>query len=114
MTRKQIKDLPFLRCCLNETLQLYPQLPPNLRYANKVTVLPRGGGPNSLAPVLIPKGSGVEWSAYHLHRSEVLYGLDAHIYSPQRWESGEVMKRARPGSGFLDFGGGPRVCLGST
>jgi hypothetical protein len=24
------------------------------------------------------------------------------------------MKRVRPGSGFLDFGGGPRVCLGST
>jgi hypothetical protein len=113
ITRKLIQLLPFLRCCLNETLRLYLQLPLNLRFATKNTVLPCGGGSDGLAPVLIPKGSAVGWSAYHLHRNTYLYGLDAHLYNPQRWESGELLKRARPGSGFLDFGGGARVCLGS-
>ena len=35
------------------------------------------------------------------------------MYRPQRWESGELIKRARPGAGYIDFNGGPRLCLGS-
>ncbi|KAF2799624.1 n-alkane-inducible cytochrome P450 [Melanomma pulvis-pyrius CBS 109.77] len=112
LTREQITKLTFLRCCLNETLRLYPQLPLNLRYTNKATVLPRGGGPDGQSPILIPKGSGIGWSTYHLHRNEAIYGSDARIYRPQRWESGELIKKAGLGAGFVDFNGGPRTCLG--
>ena len=94
-------------------LRLYPQLALNLRFANKVTVLPRGGGLDGQSPVLIPKGTGVGWSTYHLHRLESIYGPDSRVYRPQRWESGELIKTAGLGAGFLDFNGGPRVCLGS-
>lgn len=112
ITRPQIQQLPFLRCCLNETLRLYPQLPVNVRFANRNTVLPRGGGPDGTAPVFIRKGYGVGWSTYHLHRSEALYGPDARIYRPERWEDGELVRRVGLGAGFLDFHSGPRVCLG--
>ena len=114
ITREQIQKLPFLRCCLNETLRLYPTLPMNIRFANKTTVLPRGGGPDGLSPILLPEGTGIAWSVYHLHRLESLYGPDPRVYRPQRWESGELIKKARPGAGYVDFNGGPRICLGST
>ncbi|KAG7042628.1 cytochrome P450, partial [Colletotrichum scovillei] len=111
LTRKQIQELPFLRCCMNETLRLYPQLPVNVRFATRTTVLPRGGGPNGESPVLIRKGAGLGWSTYHLHRNEAIYGPDARVYRPSRWEDGNLIRKAGMG-GFLDFHGGPRVCLG--
>ena len=113
ITREQIQRLPFLRCCLNETLRLYPTLPLNIRFAERSTVLPRGGGPTGSSPVLLPKGTGIAWSVYHLHRLESIYGSDSRVYRPQRWENGELMKKARPGVGYVDFNGGPRTCLGS-
>lgn len=94
-------------------LRLYPTLPLNLRFANKVTVLPRGGGPDGQSPILMPKNAGIAFSIYHLHRLESIYGPDSRVYRPQRWESGELIKAARPGAGFVDFNGGPRLCLGS-
>ncbi|KAI1100875.1 cytochrome P450 [Jackrogersella minutella] len=112
VTRQQIQQLSFLRCCINETLRLYPQLPVNVRFATRMTVLPRGGGPDGTAPVLLRKGDGVGWSLYHLHRRESLYGPDARVYRPERWESGELIKKVGLGAGFVDFHGGPRLCLG--
>ncbi|KAI0476932.1 cytochrome P450 [Xylaria cf. heliscus] len=112
ITREKIRKLSFLRCCLNETLRLYPTLPMNIRFANKATVLPHGGRSAGTSPVLLPKGSGIAYSVYHLHRNESIYGSDAGTYRPQRWESGELVKKARLGAGFVDFNGGPRVCLG--
>ncbi|KAK7952489.1 uncharacterized protein PG986_008217 [Apiospora aurea] len=112
ITRKHIQQLPFLRCCLNETLRLYPQLPVNVRFAKRMTMLPRGGGPDGESPVLLRPGAGLGWSSYHLHRNESIYGPDARVYRPTRWEDGELQRRAGIG-GFLDFHAGPRVCLGS-
>lgn len=37
-------------------LRLYPTLPMNIRFANKATVLPRGGGSDGTSPVLLPEG----------------------------------------------------------
>ncbi|CAN8103489.1 unnamed protein product [Discula destructiva] len=110
--RSQIQQLPFLRCVLNETLRLYPQLPVNVRFAIRPTVLPRGGGADGLSPVLLTKGTGVGWSSYHLHRREDIYGPDAGVYRPERWESGSLLREVGPKGGFLDFHAGPRVCLG--
>jgi cytochrome P450 len=85
----------------------------NVRFANKATVLPRGGGPDGNSPVLLSKGAGIVFSVYHLHRLEEIYGEDSRVFRPERWESGELIKKARPGAGYVDFNGGPRVCLGS-
>jgi cytochrome P450 len=85
----------------------------NLRFTTTPTVLPRGGGSDGSSPVLLPQGTGIAWSVYHLHRLESIYGPDAGLYRPQRWESGELIKKARPGAGYVEFNGGPRLCLGS-
>lgn len=94
-------------------LRLYPTPPMNMRFATKTTVLPRGGGPDGQSPVLLPAYTGIGFSTYHVHRLESVYGKDARVYRPERWESGELVKSARLGAGFIDFNAGPRLCLGS-
>lgn len=89
LTRARIKRMKYLRCVLNESKltskpalklrsllififhtaqRLYPQLPMNVRVAARTTVIPSGGGPDGRSPVLIPKGTGVGYSVYHMHR----------------------------------------------
>ncbi|KAL8731009.1 MAG: hypothetical protein Q9166_003660 [cf. Caloplaca sp. 2 TL-2023] len=107
--RSHVQKLRWLKCVINETCRLYPQLPVNVRIAAKDTVIPKGGGPDGQSPVMIPKRHGIAWSTYHMHRREALYGPDAESYRPERWETGEL---DNIGWGFMPFHGGPRLCLG--
>ena len=88
-------------------LRLYPVVPNNARFANKDTVLPRGGGPNGDSPVFIPKGGIVAYHVWAMHRRKDIYGPDAHEFRPERWASD-----LRPSWGYLPFNGGPRICVG--
>ncbi|CZR65420.1 related to cytochrome P450 CYP4/CYP19/CYP26 subfamilies [Phialocephala subalpina] len=111
VTRAHIAKIPFLRCVINETHRLYPQLPVNVRVALRTTLLPSGGGPNSTSPVLIRKGTGVGWSTYHMHRMTSLYGSSANDFIPERWDPEHDLEK-KVGWGFMPFHGGPRLCLG--
>ena len=130
LSRAQILQMKYLRCVINESEttrhqisrsletyansdlahRLYPQLPVNVRVAAKTTFIPTGGGTNGRSPVLIPKGTGVGYSVYHMHRSKSLYGEDADSFRPERWLGSEL---EGIGWGFMPFHRGPRACLGS-
>ncbi|KAJ8064874.1 hypothetical protein OCU04_007181 [Sclerotinia nivalis] len=84
LTRAQINKMPYLKCVLNETSRLYTQIPQNIRVATQTTILPKGGGSDGLSPVLISKGTGVEYSPYLMHRSKEIYGEDANEFRPER------------------------------
>lgn len=124
--------MPYLQNVLNESmypifyslcrllsidaaLRLYPSLPVNTRTAIRTTVLPVGGGPDGTSPVLIPKGSALAFSVYSMHRRPDLYGMDAELFRPERWEEEMPMEKdpTKHKWGFLPFHGGPRICLGS-
>ncbi|KAL9011866.1 MAG: hypothetical protein Q9173_003326 [Seirophora scorigena] len=92
-------------------LRLYPPIPINVRFANKTTWLPRGGGPDGKSPVLVPKGLGLGLVPYYMHRRKDIYGADAMDYRPARWEGPEL---ADIGWAYMPFHGGPRFCLGSV
>lgn len=96
-------------------LRLYPSVPVNSRTALKTTVLPTGGGPDRRSPVLIPKGSAVAYSVYTMHRRPDLYGMDAELFRPERWDEDMPLNQNETNAkwGYLPFNGGPRVCLGS-
>ncbi|KAJ5737455.1 Cytochrome P450 E-class CYP52 [Penicillium malachiteum] len=81
----------------------------NVRVAAKTTVIPSGGGPDGRSPLLIPKGTGVGYSVYHMHRLRSLYGKDANEFRPERWLDQELEDI---GWGFMPFHGGSRICLG--
>ncbi|PVH94679.1 cytochrome P450 alkane hydroxylase [Periconia macrospinosa] len=114
LTRSVLRKMPYLQNVLNETLRLYPSLPVNTRTAIRTTVLPVGGGPDGTSPVLIPKGSALAFSVYSMHRRPDLYGMDAELFRPERWEEEMPMQKdhTKHKWGFLPFHGGPRICLG--
>ena len=83
--------------------------------ATRTTVLPTGGGPDRTSPVLIPKGSAVAFSVYAMQRRPDLYGMDAELFQPERWDEEMPLQQDATNAkwGYLPFHGGPRTCLGS-
>lgn len=97
-------------------LRLYPSVPVNSRTALKTTTLPVGGGNDGRAPILVHKGEAVGYCVYTMHRRRDLFGEDAEVFRPERWEDDPVdgpdLKNI--GWAYLPFNAGPRVCLGRT
>ena len=87
-------------------MRLYPTVPFIIRWCNKDTILPRGGGPDEQSPLLVPRGTSVYLAFYPMHRRKDIFGEDADEFKPERWAT------LRPGWAFLPFSGGPRVCIG--
>jgi Cytochrome P450 len=65
--------------------------------------------------VLIPKGTAVAFSVYTMHRRPDLYGMDAELFRPERWDEDMPLGNNDTTAkwGYLPFNGGPRICLGS-
>ena len=101
-------------CFPRLVLRLYPSVPVNTRTAHKTTILPTGGGKNRDKPVVVRKGQNVAFCVYAMHRREDLYGPDAHVFRPERWDEDLPLYRDEKTAmwGYLPFNGGPRVCLG--
>ncbi|TGO38428.1 hypothetical protein BHYA_0075g00310 [Botrytis hyacinthi] len=114
LNRTELRNMKYLQNVLKETLRLYPSVPVNTRTSLNDTVLPTGGGPDRKSPIFIKKGTAVAYSVYTMHRRPDLYGMDAEIYRPERWDEPMPMNDNPTNQkwGYLPFNGGPRVCLG--
>ncbi|PSN60128.1 cytochrome P450 [Corynespora cassiicola Philippines] len=104
LTFTGLRSLTYLRWILNESHRLYPVSLQTVRACVKDTTLPRGGGPDGDGPVFCAKGDIVHCNRYIMHRSPDVWGDDAEVFCPERWET------ARPLWNFVPFGGGPRIC----
>ncbi|KAL8738307.1 MAG: hypothetical protein Q9181_000896 [Wetmoreana brouardii] len=110
---EDLKSMPYLQHCINETLRLYPAVPFNMRIALKDTTLPRGGGDGLLSPIGVLKDTVIGYSAMYLHRDAALYppvsasSPAAAEFCPERWETWTP----RPWQ-YIPFNGGPRICIG--
>lgn len=95
-------------------LRLYPSVPLNSRGCVETTILPTGGGPDGKSPIIVKKGQAVGYCVYVMHRRKDLYGADADMFRPERWDPNEDngVSLKNIGWGYLPFNGGPRVCLG--
>ncbi|MCJ1432813.1 hypothetical protein MMC27_002170 [Xylographa pallens] len=113
-TSSEIKGMKLLGNVLQEVLRLYPSVPINSRTALKTTTLPMGGGPDGSSPILVRKGEAVGYSVYVLHRRKDIYGEDAELFRPSRWDpdNKEGPSLEKVGWGYLPFNRGPRVCPG--
>ncbi|OAA70681.1 Cytochrome P450 [Cordyceps fumosorosea ARSEF 2679] len=104
---EQLKQMEYLRWCIQESLRLHPVIPTNAREATRDTTLPVGGGEDGEAPLKVRKGTLVVYNVFAMHRDRAVFGADADEFRPERWAGG-----LRPGWGYLPFNGGPRICLG--
>jgi cytochrome P450 len=114
IARSELRRMDYLQNVLKETLRLYPSVPVNSRTAIQTTILPVGGGPDLKSPVIVAKGEGVAYSLYSMHRRPDLYGMDAELFRPERWEEHLPLNDDAVNAewGYLPFNGGPRICLG--
>lgn len=101
-TYDMVKDLPYLRNVINETLRIH---------STSSLGLPR----------LVPPGEGIEIlgkhfpsytvlsvPAYTIHHSKDIWGNDADEYVPERWD----FLTERQKNSFIPFSYGPRSCVG--
>ncbi|KAJ5796451.1 uncharacterized protein N7518_004991 [Penicillium psychrosexuale] len=110
-----LKEMKYLNAVLHETMRLYPVVPFNVRHSLRDTTLPRGGGPDGLAPVGVRANTRVIYSTLLMQRGPDLYdgpGSEKYFnpgeWIPERWVSGW---QPRPWH-FIPFNGGPRICIG--
>lgn len=99
----KVKNLPYLRACLDESLRLSP--PVSFGLARKTP--PEG------SPVLdgfIAGNTGVSVAAYVAHRDPVMFP-NPEDFRPERWlEDKEKAREMR--TYFLAFSAGARGCIG--
>lgn len=99
-TYDQVKDLPYLRACVDEALRLRPPL--SLGLPRKTTA------DTTIAGHIVKAGVTVSVPTWSLHHNESLFP-NADAFVPERWleEDTENLKRY-----VMPFSQGPRACLG--
>lgn len=97
-----VKDLPYLRACIDEGIRLRPSLPGGLP-----RIVPKGG--LMVSGHWLEEGTTVSVSTHTVHRDERIFFEEAEKYIPDRWlrENASELQR-----GFLGFSQGGRACLG--
>jgi len=97
-----VKDLPFLRACIDEGLRLNPPTSAGL---------PRRTPPEG-AHILgewIPGGTSVSMTIYSAHQDPIIFP-NPEEFQPQRWLGSENRKRMEPY--YIPFSTGARGCIG--
>ena len=102
----KLRSCQYLQNCINEALRMTGILPTMERECLEDTVIPRGGGPDGLNPVFLPKGQRIMISIYAMQQRTDIWGDDPDVFRPERWED------RKAGFEFIPFGGGPRKCVG--
>lgn len=99
-TGDDVKNLPFLRQIIEETLRLYPPAALVSRTAMDA---------DRLCGRHIQKGDTVIIPIYALHRHHLLW-QDPDAFTPERFADPKKLERYA----YLPFGDGPRICIGSN
>ena len=104
-THEQVKNLPYLDMCIQETLRIHSTSSQGLP-----RVVPPGPGVE-IAGHHFPQGTVLSVPAYTMHHSKEIWGKDADEFRPERWEK---LKLSQLAWKFMPFGGGTHICPAQT
>ncbi|KAF9076923.1 cytochrome P450, partial [Rhodocollybia butyracea] len=100
---RELKDLEWLDCVVQESLRLYPPVPMTFRQASTT---------DYIDGVLVPKGTLYYIPIRVVNTLKDVWGEDAEEFNPSRWLP-ENNKSGTPPS-TLTFLAGPHACIGKT
>ncbi|KAF5259322.1 hypothetical protein FOXYS1_10055 [Fusarium oxysporum] len=103
VTYETVKDLPYLRACIDEALRLRPPIAYALQ---RLVASPEGA---VIAGHTIKQGTVVAVSPFSVHRHRSLY-KNPDDFDPERWFDPEQLANLR--KYYIVFSQGPRQCLG--
>ncbi len=101
-TVEDVRAMPWTNACFQEAMRLFPPAWVIPRVANRDDVIDGHR---------IPKGSTVIVPIHRIHHDERFWP-DPEVFDPQRFMPGEGKDRHR--SAYLPFGGGRRICIGTS
>ncbi|KAF5370085.1 hypothetical protein D9758_001087 [Tetrapyrgos nigripes] len=114
-----IDGLPFLHNVVRESLRLIPPVHSSLRVATKDDHVPtmypvQWSSGSTSKTVHVPKGSFIHVSIEAFNLDKEVWGGDAWIFNPDRWDNLPEKVSEQPGlfSNLLTFSAGPRSCIG--
>ena len=102
-TADDLAHLPYTDAVITEAMRVYP--PVYLIGREATTDLELGG-------YRVKKGYTVFMSQWVSHRDPRYFGPDPEAFRPERWDDG--LAKRLPRYAYYPFGGGPRVCIGTT
>lgn len=104
-----LKDCSYLEMVVKESLRLSPPVPLVGRESIEDITLPHSG-------VVIPKGCRVTITIFLLHRNTEIWGEDAAVFRPERWEDEKTkaMCKRFPCAWTPFLQGNHRSCIGAT
>ncbi|KAI4743710.1 cytochrome p450 benzoate 4-monooxygenase [Aureobasidium sp. EXF-12298] len=98
-THTQVKNLPFLRRCIDEAMRLH---------STSALGLPR----IVTSPGGFPVGTVLSVPSYTLHHDPTIWGDDVEVFNPDRWLPENLTPRQK--MAFNPFSHGPRACVGQN
>lgn len=110
LTVENMKNMPYLRACIKESIRLYPIGPGTIRRTNQNL---------EIDGYFVPSGTDFSMQTEMLMR-ESEYFSEAEKFIPERWlREGNPAKSQCPAATksdhpfvYLPFGFGPRMCVG--
>ncbi|EMD37124.1 hypothetical protein CERSUDRAFT_115038 [Gelatoporia subvermispora B] len=119
-TMDELNALPYLDAVITESLRVYSPVPQTARVAKKSDVVPlarpfvdrRGQVQHS---VKVKKGTFVIIPVMAVNKCKAIWGDDAEVFRPERWEEKTPEGAATVPSVWkhiFTFLGGPRACIG--
>ncbi|KAF7918970.1 hypothetical protein EAE99_008695 [Botrytis elliptica] len=106
LTYESLKQMRYAKAIVNESLRILAPSGRSIRSCGEDCILPTGGGLDGKDPVLVVRGTEVNYIFRSMHLDKDLWGADADKFRPERWEKlGTAQLRA-----YIPFSKGDRVC----
>ncbi|KAJ6505338.1 cytochrome P450 [Mycena sanguinolenta] len=118
-TMDELNSLPYLEKVVRETMRLYPPVGFSMREAMENDVLPlsrpyfdRTG--KTYDSITIRKGTAIRIPISAVHRDKTIWGDDAAVFRPERWDNIPEAASAIPSvwGNLMTFLAGPHNCIG--